>query len=325
MNGTGLKGGAFGFRVSSINKLVDTKSVNNTTLLHFLERTIAKHFPDMEEFLEELAKPAEAYRVNLQELRKGLGDLRDGLKRIRQELADHYADMDQTEKYGKQMWNFVSKANGQLEDLIDNVNLADTTFTEAIKYYGEEDKTMSSSEFYGIFKTFVISYKKCKTENQTLAEERAALEKRRAAADEVRAKRDKLMDETPPNEDDDVLDTLLEKLRNGDTVNRRTRKNRFGSDKRPSVPQSLNSDGETPAAADVARDMLARLQSDGFVTPASPTVPVAQRRRRRRDLGSDTGDPMSPMSSNFVMSDSEAPVNPEPEDEDEEGLDTPQP
>lgn len=78
MNGTGIKGGAFGFRVSSVNKvidfaagtlsfssfyqLVDTKSVNNTTLLHFLERTIVKHFPAMEDFLEELSKPAEAYR-----------------------------------------------------------------------------------------------------------------------------------------------------------------------------------------------------------------------------------------------------------------------
>jgi len=62
MNGAGIKGGAFGFKVSSINKLVDTKSVNNTTLLHFLERTVAKHFPVMEEFLEELGKPAEAYR-----------------------------------------------------------------------------------------------------------------------------------------------------------------------------------------------------------------------------------------------------------------------
>lgn len=67
--------------------------------------------------------------------------------------------MDQTEKYGRQMWNFVGKANAQVEDLIDDVNLADTTFTEVIKYYGEEDKNMSSSEFYGIFKTFVTSYK----------------------------------------------------------------------------------------------------------------------------------------------------------------------
>lgn len=65
MNGTGIKGGAFGFRISSINKLVDTKSVNNTTLLHFLEKTVSKHFPEMEDFLDELEKPAEAYRGNL--------------------------------------------------------------------------------------------------------------------------------------------------------------------------------------------------------------------------------------------------------------------
>jgi cytokinesis protein len=97
--------------------------------------------------------------VNLQEVRKGLFELRDGLGRIRQELGEHFANMDQDEKYGRQMWNFVSKANLQVEDLIDDVNLADTTFTDVIKYYGEEDKNMSSSEFYGIFKTFVTSYK----------------------------------------------------------------------------------------------------------------------------------------------------------------------
>jgi len=43
-------------------QLVDTKSVNNTTLLHFLEKTVNRHFTEMEEFLEELEKPAEAYR-----------------------------------------------------------------------------------------------------------------------------------------------------------------------------------------------------------------------------------------------------------------------
>lgn len=50
------------YRAHASAQLVDTKSVNNTTLLHFLERTIHKHFPHMEEFLEELNKPAEAYR-----------------------------------------------------------------------------------------------------------------------------------------------------------------------------------------------------------------------------------------------------------------------
>lgn len=130
----------------------------------------------MEDFLDELEKPAEAYRgtryvfrataenlhfivVNLQDLRKGLTDLREGLKRIRQELGEHFADLDENDKYGKQMWAFITKSNQSLEDLVDDVGNAETTFTDAINYYGEEDKNMSSSEFYGIFKTFITSYR----------------------------------------------------------------------------------------------------------------------------------------------------------------------
>lgn len=102
-----------------------------------------------------------SFVVNLQELRKGHIDLRDGLKQIRSELADHFSDMNQDDQYGKQMWLFVKKAISQVEDLSDDVNAADTAFTEVVKYYGEEDKNMTSSEFYGIFKTFVTSYTVC--------------------------------------------------------------------------------------------------------------------------------------------------------------------
>ena len=97
--------------------------------------------------------------VNLQEVRKGLADLRDGLKQVREELTEHFAEPTPDDSYGTQMMNFVKHANGQLDDLVDEVNNADSTFTDVIGYYGEDDKNMSSSEFFGIFKTFVTSYK----------------------------------------------------------------------------------------------------------------------------------------------------------------------
>lgn len=67
--------------------------------------------------------------------------------------------MEMLDRYGKQMWTFVGKATSQLEDLVDDVNHADSTFNDVLRYYGEDDHNMSSSEFYGIFKTFVTSYK----------------------------------------------------------------------------------------------------------------------------------------------------------------------
>lgn len=97
--------------------------------------------------------------MSLPDVRKSLTELREGLKRIKQELMDNFSDPEQADRYGKQMWNFVRKATGQVDDLVDDVNLADTTFNDVVKFYGEDERNMSSSEFYGIFKTFVTSYK----------------------------------------------------------------------------------------------------------------------------------------------------------------------
>ena len=47
--------------------------MNNTTLLHFLERTVSQHFPEMSQFLDELEKPAEAYRGTLPKIDGKLG------------------------------------------------------------------------------------------------------------------------------------------------------------------------------------------------------------------------------------------------------------
>lgn len=64
LNASGRGGGAFGFHITSINKLVDTKSANatNKTLLHFLAKTVPQAAPDTEGFLDELAKPSEAFK-----------------------------------------------------------------------------------------------------------------------------------------------------------------------------------------------------------------------------------------------------------------------
>jgi cytokinesis protein len=57
------------------------------------------------------------------------------------------------------MWGFIGKASDRMEDLVDDVSAADASFNEVIRYYGEEDRNLNSSEFYGIFKEFVTSYR----------------------------------------------------------------------------------------------------------------------------------------------------------------------
>ena len=84
-------------------------------------------------------------------------------------------------------------------------------------------------------------------------------------------------------EDTAALDNLLEKLRNGDNVGRRTRRARPSavSTKDPAMPSS---DKEPPIISDIAQGMLEQLKTNGFVSescaPVSPTTVSAPRRRR---------------------------------------------
>ena len=135
---------------------------------------------------------------------------------------------------------------------------------------------------------YAAESQKCQTENQTAADERIASEKRKQALEETKANRQKALEASSVEEDQDVLDALLAALRNGDPVRKSRRRRASVKPNRPAAPLPLSLDGGTIAGgdtADVARDMLARLKSDGFTPmtmPTTPTAPTSQRRRQRR-------------------------------------------
>jgi cytokinesis protein len=114
-----------------------------------------------------------------------------------------------------------------------------------------------------------------------MAEEKSALERRRQAHEESRLNRHKEPEATA-DEDGGALEKLLINLRNGDTISRKARRRRPAPESQLLTPLPSNIDGLTPSndASHIARDMLARLQSDGFA--AIPPVTTQRRRRRRR-------------------------------------------
>lgn len=130
-------------------------------------------------------------------------------------------------------------------------------------------------------------------DNQTLAEQKASAEKRRIAAEELRAARQKAQEEASENEDTSVLDNLLEKLRSGENVGRRARRARpNAATSTLTVDTAASFDKEDPAG--VARDMLARLQSEGFAALPSKENPYSASRKNRRRLAGLEVTPESP-------------------------------
>jgi cytokinesis protein len=127
------------------------------------------------------------------------------------------------------------------------------------------------------------------------------------AIEATKANRQKELETSAPDEDDNALERLIENLRNGDTITRKSRRRRTGGEKNSTRTASLTLDLSTPGndTTVIARDMLARLQSDGFVAPPSPTPTMSthQRRRRRRTeraLNNEKEIPNSPLASEIL-------------------------
>jgi cytokinesis protein len=125
-------------------------------------------------------------------------------------------------------------------------------------------------------------------DNQTFAEQKAAAERRKQQAEDARAARAKAANATA--EDSTMLDSLLEKLRSGESVKGRTGKTRRGERAKPGPSPLSLPDASAGDTADIAKGMLAALKSDGFdasSVPLSPTFKVEPTRSRRTRIRSD--------------------------------------
>lgn len=161
------------------------------------------------------------------------------------------------------------------------------------------------------------------------AEEKAAAEKRKQYAEELRATRAQNAELVEEPREREGLDTLMDKLRAGDSVGgrkgRRTRNGRQSISSAPRLTPQLTgtSVGDT---ADKAKDMLAALKQDGFNPPGTNgasllkvALPESQatKPRRSRLRGSLRGDADGSISSLDATSPrTQAPIPEGNEDED---------
>ena len=311
LNSTGVQGGAFGFKISSINKLVDTKASDGTTLLHFVERSINRCFPESEAFLDELEKPSEACRVQLFDLKRDLAELKSGSVQHKKEL-DRFLDEAEErleDPYTKLMLPFLNEAQQELTRISDQVQFTERTYVEALRYFGEgpdpkrrgfpAQQAMRTEDFFGIFREFQTAYRKVKVDNVKIGEMRSAEAKRRAAAAEREKERLEAAKRKEAGVDDSaVLETLLGNLRSGGVTPKRKRnargeKGRVSVTKDPSAAAGgAGANGIDGNPSDVAQAMLARLQGgaggdtgSGATASSTSSSYAGRRRRDRRTTG----------------------------------------
>uniref|UniRef100_A0A669BKX8 Formin like 1 n=1 Tax=Oreochromis niloticus TaxID=8128 RepID=A0A669BKX8_ORENI len=143
------RGAAYGFRLQSLDLLLDTKSTDRKqTLMHFIVNIIQEKYPELQSFHTELHFLDKASLGNiLQDLRA----LERGMEGTKREFS--------IEKDNPVLQSFLNSNVELLNCLIADGKTAQDAYDSAVEYFGENPKTTPPSMFFPILIRFIKAYK----------------------------------------------------------------------------------------------------------------------------------------------------------------------
>ncbi|NXL50904.1 DAAM1 protein, partial [Podilymbus podiceps] len=218
----GQRGNAFGFKISSLNKIADTKSSidKNITLLHYLITIVEKKYPKVLRLHEELRDIPQAAKVNMTELEKEINTLRSGLRAVETELDFQKSQVQQPgDKFVSVVSQFITLASFSFSDVEDLLMEAKELFSKAVKHFGEDTDKMQPDEFFGIFDQFLQAVTEAKQENENMRRRKEEEERRarmEAQLKEQRERERKARKAKESGEEGGEFDDLVSALRSGE-------------------------------------------------------------------------------------------------------------
>ncbi|MFT7819244.1 disheveled-associated activator of morphogenesis 2 isoform X1 [Arapaima gigas] len=224
----GQRGNAYGFKVSSLNKIVDTKSSidRNITMLHYLIMIFEKNYPDILRIQEDLHSIQEAAKVNLAELEKEVYSIKSGLKALEAELQYQQSRVrDHGDKFVPVVSDFITVASFSFSELEELLNEAKDKFTKSLRHFGEEQGKMQPDEFFGIFDTFLQSFGEARQDLENM-QRRKDEEERRARMEAMlkdqreRERRSKKSVGGSTSDEVGEFDDLVSALRSGEVFDK---------------------------------------------------------------------------------------------------------
>ncbi|XP_056654275.1 formin-like protein 3 isoform X3 [Monodelphis domestica] len=152
------RGAVYGFKLQSLDLLLDTKSTDRKlTLLHFIALTVKEKYPELAGFWHELHFVEKAAAVSLENVLLDVKELGRGMELIRRECGLH----DNTV-----LRSFLSANEGKLDKLQRDARTAEEAYNAVVRYFGESPKTTPPSVFFPVFVRFIRSYKEAEQENE---------------------------------------------------------------------------------------------------------------------------------------------------------------
>ncbi|XP_044051300.1 protein diaphanous homolog 3-like [Siniperca chuatsi] len=223
MNAGSRNAQSYGFDLSSLCKLKDTKSADQkTTLLHFLAQVCEEEFPDVIKFVEDLEHVDRASRVSAENLEKSLRQMERQLLQLERDLETFSSSDDPNDMFFTKMASFSKVAREQYGKLVIMHSNMETLYQNVLEYFAIDPKKTSVEELFTDLSNFRSMFTQALKENLRRKESeekqrraRAAKEKAEREKQERQQKKRRLLEVNAENDETGVMDSLLEALQSG--------------------------------------------------------------------------------------------------------------
>ncbi|XP_066498557.1 formin-like protein 1 [Hoplias malabaricus] len=153
------RGAAYGFRLQSLDLLLDTKSTDRSqTLLNFIVDMVQEKYPELASFHTELRFVDKAGLVSLDGVLQDVRALERGMEGTKKEflVQDDIPALKE----------FVKVNSDVLNSLVKDGKVAQEEYMSVVEYFGENPKTTQPSMFFPLFMRFIKAYKQAEQENE---------------------------------------------------------------------------------------------------------------------------------------------------------------
>lgn len=150
------RGPAYGFKLQSLDTLLDTKSTDKRIcLLHYIVHTIRQKFPDLLDFHTELFHVDKAAQVSLENVMVDVNELEKGMEVVRKE-----ADVRNNKIVSNPILkDFLMNSEEKLRKLKTEAKNAQNMFKECVEYFGESTHNTDANTFFMMLVRFIRSVK----------------------------------------------------------------------------------------------------------------------------------------------------------------------
>ncbi|EGV65419.1 actin-binding FH2 [Yamadazyma tenuis ATCC 10573] len=209
---------AQGFRLSSLQRLSFMKDDKNSmTFLHYVEKIIRTQYPELAGFITELNKCLQLAKFSIEGIQNDCKEYVESIKNVQSSIdIGNLSDVSKfhpQDRVLKVVIPGLPKAKRKSELLKDQSYYTFKEFDKLMRYFGEDPSdSFVRNSFMSKFANFIADFKRAGQENLKREEELKLYEQRKKLLEAQQKKTPTKPKEADSNEDD-VMDSLLEKLK----------------------------------------------------------------------------------------------------------------